>query len=113
MSPGLPAPISMHGVTVLRCQPQQGQRHTDFVVEIALRGQGRTASARIAASMFLTEVLPLLPVMPTRVPSKRSRLSAPNWPRASSVSHLQLRQVHIHGQVDQGCAGARLRPPRR
>ena len=42
-----------HRVAVFRVQAQQGQRHADIVVEVALGGQGRSTPSQDGGQHFL------------------------------------------------------------
>ena len=101
-----------HGVAMVLAQPQQHERHADVVVEVALGGEHVVAPAavraRIAASISLTVVLPLLPVSATH----RQREARAPVPRRAAPSAARVSSTMICGIVARRCPrGARRAPP--
>ena len=73
ISPARPAPISTTAYST-PAPAQQGQRHANLIIEIALGGQGLARLDSTACTIFFTVVLPLLPVMATSGPLYNCRL---------------------------------------
>ena len=94
-----------------RAQPQQGQRHADVVVEVALRGQRRARgmpARRIDAIICVTVVLPLLPV--TAI-SGSVELRAPAGGQGAE-RQLACRRPRCPAGRRQSCRDGRSRRPR-
>ena len=98
-----------HRILVLRAQLQQGERHTNVVIEISLVRQAPIS--QMAPTISLVVVFPLLPVMPRTGPEKALALrTGTERERFKRVRHHDLRHGNRQLTLD---AGRRRLCPRR
>ena len=96
------------GETVLGSKPGKGGGDADIGVLAAVGGEGEAVRAEGGGRACLVEVLPLLPVTPTKVARERSRRPrASFWKAARASGAVTWRQVGGRvGAAAEGCGGA-------
>ena len=96
-----------HRVAMSGLEPVQGERYTDVIVEIAACRQRRPAAFKMAATISLTVVLPLLPATPTIGSENCARQAAADCVNAAWVSRTtSCASARSRRDVDHCARGA-------